>query len=334
MKILRSVFELPETDWADSWSRCRTEEPVTSSIPDSGQPYAWTSAATIEAITEAAGDLLMFHAAGVSDSDGRVVALVAPSGTGKSTASIALCADHYGYVTDETVAATADGTVLPFPKPIALHHSSPDGGGAKQHLSPDALELRPAPAALRLTGLIALKRRTEPGPPEVELLPTAYGVGAVIEHMSAVSLLTDPLAQLVTAIQACGGVHEVTYTDAADLVGPVEQAMAAEPQHLEWVHHPGAEAPAAPADGRARRWWRAAYTDAVETDGTLLLLQRQEFRALAGIAATLWLAAATPRSEDELVTALVDAHGPHPEAAELTRSVLEELEVARVLEAL
>ncbi len=158
----------------------------------------------------------------------------------------------------------------------------------------------------------------------------------MIENMSAVSQLTDPLAHLVTTIQACGGVHEVSYSDAADLAGPVQQALQAAPQSIAWVHHPGTASPQPDAgDPEAGKWRRSAYADAIETEDTLLLLQGQQFRALAGIAATLWLAAGAPRTESELVTALVEAHGPHPpDAAELTRSVLVELVAAGVLETL
>ena len=51
----------------------------------------------------------MLHAAGIADADGLVVALVGPSGMGKTTASSYLARHGFGYVTDETVSIGPGG---------------------------------------------------------------------------------------------------------------------------------------------------------------------------------------------------------------------------------
>lgn len=121
VQILGEEWELPTADLRERWARCLIEKVGEARrISDFGSPYEWTSRATVASLEARAGELLMFHAAGLSASDGRVVALVGPSGTGKSTAARTLCRDDFGYVTDETVAVDDAQRVLPFPKPIAV----------------------------------------------------------------------------------------------------------------------------------------------------------------------------------------------------------------------
>ena len=74
------------------------------------------------AIDQRAGEVIMLHAAGLALPDGRVVAFVAPSGTGKTTLSRTL-GKAFGYVSDETVVINFDGTVTPYPKPLSVIRS-------------------------------------------------------------------------------------------------------------------------------------------------------------------------------------------------------------------
>ena len=72
------------------------------------------------AILEQAVVMMMLHACGLADREtGRVVALVAASGTGRTTASTSR-AKTWGYVTDETVAIRDNVSVAPHPKPLSL----------------------------------------------------------------------------------------------------------------------------------------------------------------------------------------------------------------------
>lgn len=59
------------------------------------------------------------HAAVVAGGD-RCVALVATSGTGKSTLTAALLQLGVGYVSDEALCLDADGAVVPYPRPLGL----------------------------------------------------------------------------------------------------------------------------------------------------------------------------------------------------------------------
>ena len=59
---------------------------------------------------------MSLHAAGLADRDGRALALVAASGTGKTTAARTL-GGTLGYLSDETVSSAADSTSFPTPSP-------------------------------------------------------------------------------------------------------------------------------------------------------------------------------------------------------------------------
>src|SRR4029450_12926385 len=113
------------------------------------------------------GQTVMLHAAGLSAEDGSVLALVAASGRGKTTAAVTLARHGLGYVTDETVAIRANGQVVPYPKPLSFVAGGDSGGPKRQH-SPDDLGMRGLPAELRLARLVVVDRvpqhAAEPGP--------------------------------------------------------------------------------------------------------------------------------------------------------------------------
>ena len=72
-------------------------------------------------VVEEAGNRLLLHGA-AAERDGRIVVLVGPEGSGKSTLVTALVCAGLRYLTDEMVAVEVPaGTIAPYPKPIALH---------------------------------------------------------------------------------------------------------------------------------------------------------------------------------------------------------------------
>ena len=87
---------------------------------------------TDRAIEDLSGRAVILHAAGLATVDGDVTALVAASGTGKTTAASMLCRSSFGYVTDETVAVCREtlATMMPgggycFAPTHALQDNSP-----------------------------------------------------------------------------------------------------------------------------------------------------------------------------------------------------------------
>ncbi|SCB75242.1 hypothetical protein GA0061083_0515 [Pseudarthrobacter enclensis] len=289
-----------------------------------------TSRLTLTAILANAGSLTMLHACGVADPEtGAVVALVAKSGTGKTTASSVL-ARRYGYVTDETVAIRPDGSVLPYPKPLSIKQAP---GLPKQQVGPDALGLLEAPAQLQLRSIVLLDRveSAEPVVPVLSKVPLADAVLALIPDSSSQAALAQPLQSLCRLIDATGGVWQVTYTEATDLPAALEPLFHATlVPKPEWRPVAQENAPnGGIPEGTVRR---ASCTDAVTIGDDLLLVLEGAVVRLGGIGPVLWAAAGKPASLVELTQAVRDVHGaPQGHEAAVVRAV-EQLTAAGILQ--
>lgn len=214
---------------SDLWSACLRDGGTAEATVDATAEHleaveaiiaAVSSRVTLAAIEARAGQLLMLHAAGIEAAPGRVVALVAPSGVGKTTAARTLGAS-YPYVTDETVAIADGGTVLPYPKPLSI--GAPET--AKAQLSPEAAGLSVASAPLRVAGVVVLDRHADgPSRPVIEELE-ALDAGAILaEQTSYLGASPHGLDRLVSAIEAVGPARRVTYREAAALA-PILPAL-------------------------------------------------------------------------------------------------------------
>jgi len=169
---------------------------------------------TVRAIDQQAGRLLMLHAAGVADpATGRTVALVAPSGTGKTTAARALCRT-LGYVTDETLAVREDGSIAGYPKPLSVLETR--GDPHKAQLSPDDLDLQEAPPACTLAGVVVLDR-DDSAPAWLESVPLLRALARLAPESSYLSRLPKPLHRLAGAVELAGGLKIVHYADREQL---------------------------------------------------------------------------------------------------------------------
>ena len=92
--------------------------------------------------------LFVLYSVGWNETDdGGTVALVAASGTGKTTAGRVL-GRRLGYVSDETIAVEHDLTVRAYPKPLSIV-VNPATPRVKHERSPDDLGLLRAAGALR-----------------------------------------------------------------------------------------------------------------------------------------------------------------------------------------
>lgn len=176
--------------------------------------HALASAITVRAIDERAGEVIMLHAAGVALPDGRVVAFVAPSGTGKTTLSRTV-GKMYGYVSDETVVISLDGSVTAYPKPLSVIT------GARPHkeqFGPDAEGLLAAPLELRLARVVLLNREPDhQGEPVLEPVDLLEGIAELAAQVSYLPRLAEPLRSLARSIESTGGLQRVTYAEAAEL---------------------------------------------------------------------------------------------------------------------
>lgn len=316
VEILGELWELPDPALADRWARCIRPGAVGRQLPGPAIPYYWTSAATVASIEARAGKWLMFHAAGVSSDDGAVVALIGPSGTGKSTAARTICRDEFGYVTDETVAVRTDESVVPFPKPIAV---IPDDGGIKVEFGPDELGLRPCGDDLGMAGVALLERRADVAEAAVEVMGLLEGLIALVPHMSALPHVPCALSRLATVVERCGGVHKVTYRESHQLSEVVRRVLAAPSRRSGFHRHAPAEVRDEPGVQRSE------HHDALELDGDVLVLKGSSCVLLQGVGSLAWLAADQPRSLSEICEAVVEAAGDHPDAERLVQEAVGEL---------
>lgn len=316
VEVLGELWELPDPSLRDRWARCVRADAQGQKLAGVVNPYHWTSTVTVRSIEARAGEWLMFHAAGVSDDRGAVAALIGASGTGKSTAARTICRDHFGYVTDETVAVLGDSTVMPFPKPIA---AAPCRGGAKMEFGPDELRLRSCPSKLELRALLLLERQPDLASATVERLGLLEGILAMVPHMSALSQVPSALARLADLADRCGGVYRVTYTDAAQLTNPVVEVLATGAIKSGYRQHLSGTMSDLP--GLVRN----VHHDAIELSGEVLIMQGSRCMLFRGVAGLVWLAADRARSFDDILLAVKETAGDHPDAERLLWAAVDEL---------
>ena len=310
-------------------------------VPDDDIPYAVSRGVTTASIHRRSGQCLMLHAAGVATGDGGTVALVAASGTGKTTASRVL-GRALGYVSDETVSVEHDLRVRAYPKPLSVV-VAPDAPHGKHESSPDELGLVPAAPELSLSATVVLRRSPEVTSPVLEAISLIEAMGEVLPQTSALPSLDRPLDRLATALATGHGPWRLTYRDIDDCVEIVADLAHhrfpdGPPHEVTWTwiegppvrrsdtagDGPDAAGPA-PGDAVPTAWTRAPFRDAVVCDGSALVLLDRVPMTLPGMAATVWLAAAEPATLADLVGASTASLGPHPDAQGLVSATLASL---------
>ncbi|TCL81398.1 hypothetical protein EDF43_108170 [Rathayibacter sp. PhB179] len=280
-----------------------------------------TSTLTLEAIGERRSDLLMLHACGVAADDGRVLAFVAASGTGKTTASRVL-GERFGYVTDETVAVTPDGTVLPYPKPLSVKPAT--GSAPKAQLSPVDLGLRPVPQApLVLAGIVLLERRDGVDAPRLEQVEPTVAIDALVPQTSYLAARPRALSALVRTIASVGGANRLVYSEAADVLDLVDGLLAAPAEPAPAVWHDVVALPLGAEDAAAGGSLRRAEVDDALAlpSGELLVFRQNTVIRLAGIGPVLWRSAAGGADLPDLVAAVLAELGGPPEGIDASAAV-------------
>lgn len=220
--------------FAHAWSRALLDSPVPDhhtdhtdgavTVPAPAAPDAATalhhlsSSVTLAAIDAAAGQLWMLHAAGLADpTTGATVALVAPSGTGKSTAARTL-GRSLAYLTDETVGVSADGRVLPHAKPLSI---VAPGTSVKHQVSPDDAGLQETHAQPLLRAVVILERDGS-ATPWLEPIRTAAALPLLAEQTSHLTHLPRPLSFIAAILARTTGVQRLHYREIEDARGLVE----------------------------------------------------------------------------------------------------------------
>ncbi len=311
-----------------------------TALTDDEIPYAVSRALTHASILRRTGTCLMLHAAGLATPDGATVALVAPSGTGKTTAGRVL-GRSLGYVSDETVAVEADLRVRAYPKPLSLVVDPADPTAKSEH-SPDELGLLRAPENLHLVATVVLERTDEVHEPVLEPMALVDAAALVLPQTSALPSLERPLDRLAEVLTAGHGPWRLRYREIGDCASLVEELAAGRapgglPETVSWTWIDGAahrdprpQDPAGPdeppgradvgdlaAIGAESLVVRAPFDDALASDGAVLVMHARLPSSLPGLAATLWLAAGRPVAVSRLVEEATSTLGPHPQAETL-----------------
>jgi hypothetical protein len=169
---------------------------------------------TMAAIEARAGEMWMLHAACLVAPSGAAVALVGPSGTGKTTASRVL-ARGLGYATDETTAVSRSGRIEPYPKPLSVIVAS---SLWKQQISPTALGLLPAVPSVRLGAVVLLRRSEEYAEPVVRPVRTLEALVRLAEQSSYLARMEGPLSFMADVVDGVGGAVEISYAEASSLL--------------------------------------------------------------------------------------------------------------------
>lgn len=316
------------------WSRLQAGETVLPtdisidlrSIPADQQGRALLSQVTVRAIEAAAGSSLMLHAAGVADPDGRVLALVGPSGMGKTTASVYLSRHGFSYVTDETVSIGADGSVLPFSRPLSLRRA-----GGEVQLAPDELGLGRPSGALKIARIVLLDRILDHRhPPTLTAVPLVDALLQLIPQTSAVARLPDPLQYMSRVIDGCGAVLRLTYGEVDERVRFLlsealsHETYAGEPWHavpdrrrgpmkLDTEQTRGVDGPVL---------FQGGIADGIATEGDTLVLVDQVPIRLGEIGVTIWRAARDGVSTTKIMSIVEQEHGAYPEGPRIVREAV------------
>lgn len=317
-----SIDREPGTS-ASSATGAPAPHPLTVHVPTPGDEQAILERlsvdVTLAALKRGEGNRLMFHAAGIADAAGNVVAFVGPSGRGKTTASRFL-AQHYGYVSDETIAVETDATLHPYRKPLSVIRE----GQPKAQIAGSTLGLKPLPEApLRLHALVLLNRVDEACAPTLERVYFAQAVPELIAQMSYFPSLASPFEQLAAVVDGVGGVLRLTYSEADELLPAIEAIFA------------GRVAPLPDASGERVSRVAAGAADAFDTGDELLVLTGRTVHVLDGIAPEIWRGASASLNEQEITDAVVTRFGTPPvgDPADLVRAAIAELTATGLLAA-
>ena len=174
-----------------------------------------TQGITKALIAAQAGRVLMLHAGALCDpTTGAAVVFVAPGGTGKTTLSRTF-GTSLAYLTDETVAVTADGRILPYRKPLSIRRDP--HRGLKDEVPAAQLGLLAPRAQPWVAGVVVIRRDPAMVGVAVEPMDVLDAIVALAPETSSLPLLARPLGRLAELGEATGGFRLLRYAEAVDL---------------------------------------------------------------------------------------------------------------------
>lgn len=258
---------------------------------------------TLWAIEIQRTSMWLFHAVGLSDNDGRTIALAAPSHMGKTTLASAL-GKYLGYVTDETLAVLpVSRKVLAYPKPLSVIGRP---GEPKVQVAPDELGLKRPVGDLRLVRLGLLSRVPGTREPRVEPLGLREALFELVPQISFLAGRPRALQALCDLISKLGGAVRVVYGEASDVSGLVGSLLNDQSSiHPEWESarvlsdkELPEETVRASGFGVLRR--SPGVSDAIWIGDDLVVLSGVRLSCVNGVGVAIWDALERPRSRESL----------------------------------
>lgn len=305
-------------------------------------PYTIHRRVTNDAIVAQRGKLLMLHAAGLGQ-DGKAIALAAPSGTGKTTAARIL-GKHFAYLTDEAFALTPTGSVVAHPKPLSI--CTERGERIKDGISPVDAKLRLPSGAYEMHAAVILQRSDDHvGPARLEAIDPIAASIELIGQTSSLLALPSPLETLIALTCRTDGPYRLHYREIGDAMGVLQELFAAPttpatipyqgfgPGPIRWQVDMD-QPPGDPRTDERPLVVRQPWIDAARIGEITIVFTGPQARFLQPLGASIWHAAANPRTLAELTAQAVADCGDHPDAAALVASAVDDLITAGVLTAL
>ena len=180
-----------------------------------------TQQVTRAVIEAQAGRVLLLHAGALADPrTGASIVYVAPGGTGKTTLSRVL-GPELAYLTDETVAITAAGAILPYAKPLSIRRDPHDG--VKDETGPTALGLRLPDVTPWVAGVVILRRDQDARGVSVEQVDVLDALVKLAPESSSLARLPRALHRIAHLLESTGGLQLLCYDEALTLRSTVLQ---------------------------------------------------------------------------------------------------------------
>lgn len=291
---------------------------VDASVIDS-RNVAWaaetlTVHVTMHMLKDYAGSKHLLHAAALASPEtGQTVALVAASGTGKTTAASFL-GGYFTYLSDETAVIDADTLrVSPYPKPLSVIEKV---GQPKKQYDPAGRGLTVAQPDqdFRLGYLVVLNRdKTGKAPLAWERMPLAEALFTLVEQSSGVQKMSRGLAQFADLVNSVGGAIRLTYSEITDTLPFFQSLLSGElelaPRHDDYSYVETDQSKLNLVSG-VSCYRRAKRTSGLETGEDFLVASNGQLTRVSVIGWDIWEALAHPLSADDLHAAMVKLYGP------------------------
>lgn len=331
-----------QKDWSWCLAASQQGQPELVVSPPAGRSASeWSRViereVTTLTITQHIGQAVILHAGAVADDSGQVLVLVAASGVGKSTATLALARRGMRYVTDEAVVIRPDGSIISYPKPLALRPTDADSP-LKLVVGPEELGLLPAPQRLKLARIVLLDRKPGTVLPRLHQTEHIDALLELIAQSSSIDRLPRPLRSLSTLVDQCHGVQRLTYSECDDALPLLMNHLFVPARRAgRPVRRPPLDPPSQQdqlwgfLDGRIRRrpGLDIVSGDATE-EGALALVANLPAR-LSPLGRLLWQACRQPATPDQLLGLATAELGHHANEEVLLSQALTNLCDAEVL---